>query len=260
MRKRQRQASLPGYELGDYIQESIAFLQEHEPAEGYFVGFSGGKDSIATLRLCQLAGVRHRAFYSCTRIDPPEVMRFIKREYPQVEWLFPKKSFYQYIQEKMPPLRHMRWCCDYLKKRPSNQVPLKSRVVGIRAEESFKRAQRPRIANYDGKRTHYKPIFHWPEWAVWDFIEAQKLPYPSLYDEGWNRIGCVCCPFIFGRHPAAIKRISLHKDRWPGLWRAFEHAVKRWFLYNRNGSDYAAQTPEDFWESYLTGTKIYKMK
>ena len=62
---RLRQAALPGFELGDYIRESVAFLREHEPPEGFFVGFSGGKDSIVTLALCRLAGVRHTAFYSC---------------------------------------------------------------------------------------------------------------------------------------------------------------------------------------------------
>jgi phosphoadenosine phosphosulfate reductase len=58
--------------------ESIAYLKEHEPPEGYFVGFSGGKDSIVALELCRMAEVKHLAFYSATGIDPPEVMRFIK--------------------------------------------------------------------------------------------------------------------------------------------------------------------------------------
>ena len=41
-----RQYSLPGYELRDYTTEAIAFLRDNEPPEGFFVGFSGGKDSI----------------------------------------------------------------------------------------------------------------------------------------------------------------------------------------------------------------------
>ena len=53
-----RQQSLPGYDTGDYIAESIDFLREHEPPEGYFVGFSGGKDSITALELCRMAGVK----------------------------------------------------------------------------------------------------------------------------------------------------------------------------------------------------------
>lgn len=98
-----RQASLPGFNLGDYIKESIDFLRTHEPPEGYFVGFSGGKDSITTLELCRLAGVRHQAFYTYTTIDPPEVVRFIRAHYPQVQWLRPAKSFFAFVATNAPP-------------------------------------------------------------------------------------------------------------------------------------------------------------
>lgn len=98
-----RQASLPGYDLGDYIRESIDFLRQHEPPEGYFVGFSGGKDSITTLQLCKLAGVSHQAFYTYTTIDPPEVVKFIRAHYPQVQWLRPAKSFFACVVTNAPP-------------------------------------------------------------------------------------------------------------------------------------------------------------
>lgn len=98
-----RQASLPGYDLGDYIKESIDFLRQNEPPEGYFVGLSGGKDSITTLKLCALAGVRHQAFYTYTTIDPPEVVRFVRAHYPQVHWLRPAKSFFACVATNAPP-------------------------------------------------------------------------------------------------------------------------------------------------------------
>ena len=98
-----RQASLPGYDLGDYIRESIDFLRQYEPPEGYFVGFSGGKDSITTLKLCALAGVRHQAFYTYTTIDPPEVVGFVRENYPQVQWLRPAKSFFACVATNAPP-------------------------------------------------------------------------------------------------------------------------------------------------------------
>ena len=47
-----RQAALPGFELGDYIRESVAFLREHEPPEGFFVGFSGGKETALSRLHC----------------------------------------------------------------------------------------------------------------------------------------------------------------------------------------------------------------
>lgn len=117
--KRSRQRSMiPLYKM---VEDSIAFIREHEPPEGYFVGFSGGKDSICTLELTRMAGVKHEAYYSCTGIDPPEVVKFIKQHYPDVKWLYPKMSFWEGIRKKNPPLRVTRWCCDVLKKNPSSK-------------------------------------------------------------------------------------------------------------------------------------------
>lgn len=42
------------------IDEAVRFIQSHEPPEGYFVAFSGGKDSIVTLELTRMAGVSHQ--------------------------------------------------------------------------------------------------------------------------------------------------------------------------------------------------------
>ena len=253
--KRQRQASLPGFDLEDYILESIEFLREHEPPEGYFVGFSGGKDSIVTLELCKMAGVKHEAFYSCTRIDPPEVVRFIREHHPEVKWLYPKMTFLAGIKRKCPPLRMNRWCCDVLKKAPADDNPLKHRVMGVRAEESVRRAQRGRISKFR-KQTTYKPIFHWKEWQIWEFIEKHKLPYPSLYDEGFHRMGCVICPFIMGRSPGAIRQRQESMRRWPGMWKAFEHAVKSWWEYKMAEGLRTAkksETANSYYTDYLNG-------
>lgn len=245
MRTTQRQYSF--ISLEEYEREAIVFLREHEPPEGYFVGFSGGKDSIVTLKLCQMAGVKHQAFYSCTGIDEPSVVRFIKQNYPYVTWLKPKIDFWQGIRKNGVPLRMRRWCCDALKKNPAKDIPLKMRVMGIRAEESVKRASRPRISSFS-KQTTFKPIFYWKEYHVWDFIEKYDLKYPDLYDNGASRIGCVICPYIFGESEATQKRLQIQKYKYKGIYAKFERYVYEWWS---SKSDWRVRNSEQGFAEFL---------
>lgn len=236
------------------VAESIDYLRRHEPEEGYYLGFSGGKDSIVSRALCETAGVKFQAYYSCTRIDPPEVVRFIRENYPDTIFLMPEVTFWAGIKAKMPPLRMARWCCDVLKKQPGISVPLPVRVMGIRAEESARRAARPREDKWKGQ-TQIKPIFSWKEYHVWDFIETHGLKYPSLYDEGFDRIGCVICPFIMGTTRSKIAKREESMRRWPGMWKAFRHACKEWFdaLDPELRPGQKCATFEEYYEAYLNG-------
>ena len=58
-------------------EEAIEFIRMHEPPEGYFLGFSGGKDSVVLYDLTQKAEVKFEAYYSSTGLDAP--VRFAMR-------------------------------------------------------------------------------------------------------------------------------------------------------------------------------------
>ena len=217
---------------------AIDFIREHEPPEGYFVGFSGGKDSIVVLDLVQRAGVKHQAYYSATGIDPPELVKFINEHYPYVIqkrpfFKMPRKypdwkgtrSFYGMIENIGYPTRQHRWCCDALKKSPSKKIPLNHRIMGIRAEESSNRAKLGQISKF-GKWVMIKPIFSWLEWEIWEYLEFNNLPYCSLYDEGFHRLGCVVCPFLCGKNQGNLNK---HRACWPKHYIAFEKVMLKLF-------------------------------
>lgn len=189
-----------------------------------------------------------------TSVDPPEVIRFVKQNYPEVELTKPKASIYHIAVEKgLLPTQRVRWCCDEYKE---NAGAGKVTLIGIRHQESTRRSKRneveissykfsgtlegfekyreerlkkkkrgrqPKgvnITNATSERTIgcisgkesllISPIIHWTVRDVWEFLnKVCQVPHCSLYDEGYSRIGCICCPMSQPRQK--IKEMK----RWP---------------------------------------------
>lgn len=220
------QTTLSGKTL---VEVSIERIREHEPEEGYFLAFSGGKDSIVCYRLAEMAGVKFTAHYAVTTIDPPEVTRFIREEYPQVIRDYPRykgerTNFYDLVARKGLPNRQVRWCCDVLKEHAGGAGS--TVILGVRAAESAKRANRPVFQNRDGKYI-LNPIIDWSDSDVWDFIHTQKLKYPSVYDEGFKRVGCILCPLA-----CRLRRIKEY-EKYPKHVKALEYAVDKFLEEKR---------------------------
>ena len=78
-----------------------------------------------------------------TSVDPPEVIRFVKQHYPEVELIKPKDSIYHIaVQKTLLPTQRIRWCCEEYKE---NAGAGKVTLIGIRHQESTRRAKRNEV-------------------------------------------------------------------------------------------------------------------
>ena len=198
----------------DKVANAIELLKMHEPPEGYYVAFSGGKDSIVMLDLIRKSGVKHESFYNCTTVDPPELVSFIKKEYPDIGWNMPKMSMWQLILHKgFPPTRVCRYCCSILKESGGAGRLV---VTGVRRAESSKRAGRRSVEHCSKKNmVTINPIVDWQDEDVWQYIKDNNMAYCLLYDEGFRRLGCIMCPL------AGKEGMLKEAKRWPKHYNAY---------------------------------------
>ena len=68
---------------------------------------------------------------------------------------------------------------------------------------------------YKRHKTTINPIIDWTDAEVWEFIRANKIPYCSLYDEGFRRLGCIGCPM------ASMNDREHEFIRWPKYKNAY---------------------------------------
>lgn len=150
-------------ELQEKVNKSIERLKAFEPEEGYYLAFSGGKDSVVCKALLEMAGCKFDATYRVTSVDPPELVRFIKEKHPDVIREVPRYSetyrneklagkpitMWNLIPEKlMPPTRLVRYCCSSLKESGGDG---RMTVTGVRWEESLKRRQNQGVVTFPDK-------------------------------------------------------------------------------------------------------------
>ena len=240
----------PTLYLPEKVRIAIARIREFEPTDGYYLADSGGKDSSVVLFLSQMAGVAFQSHYAFTGVDPPELLRFLREHHKETEWHRPERSMWQLIiKSRIPPSRRMRYCCDKLKECYGFGRTV---LTGIRWAESRNRSARGMVHPcLKGRgKSYVNPIIDWLEHEVWDFIRTYKVPYCSLYDEGFTRIGCVMCPL------ESSKKRQAEAVRFPGFYKAYMRTFEKMLEERRKaGKEGSWRTEEDVMDWYLSSGK-----
>lgn len=127
----------------DLIRKAEKLALAYDPENGYFNTFSGGKDSQCLYHIVKMSGVKFQTHMNLTSVDPPEVIRFVRTEYPDVILKKPSDSIFNLAVKKgILPTMRVRWCCaEYKETAGAGKVTL----IGIRHTESSRRAKRNEV-------------------------------------------------------------------------------------------------------------------
>lgn len=136
--------------------EDIALKHKSDTGEsGYYLAFSGGKDSLVVKTLMDMAGVYYESFYQVSTVDPPELVQYIKKYHPDVTFKHTRYhdgsrvTMWNLIPRKMmPPTRRFRYCCEYLKESGGDG---RFTVTGVRWAESVNRSRKQGLVTLMGK-------------------------------------------------------------------------------------------------------------
>ena len=132
-----------------------------------------------------------------------------------------KYGYSQFAYMVDAPFRVSERCCDIMKKRPSKQYHRETGrcpYLGMHADESTLRED---IWVKNGENVESTkipsstPLSIWTDRDIWDYIHANGLSYPSVYDMGYERTGCMFCCFGITRHPDRFLRLKqTHPKQW----------------------------------------------
>ena len=252
-------------ELTRKIDMSMKRIETFQRPEGLYLAFSGGKDSVVTKRLLDMSGAKYDSHYRVTSVDPPELVRFIRDQYGDVDREVPRDDMGEPItmwnlipRKLMPPTRLVRYCCEELKESGGEG---RMTVTGVRWAESKNREDNQGVVTIMSRSVHkeldgntdFRPTRQGGVMLMNDNDENRKLvefcyrrhkttlnPIIDWTDaEIWQFIRQekipYCCLYDEGFHrlgcigcPMATRRgRSIEFARWPKYKTAYLHAFEK---------------------------------
>ena len=189
--------------------KKIVVVPEAIQGKTIIISVSGGKDSTATMLAVREAGLEARYVFSDTGWEAKETyahLDVLRKEIGPIDVVGVEGGMLARIRGRSGfPARMQRWCTRELKIDPLREYHDKIvdetgtdtiNVVGIRAEESQRRADMP-VFGFDDTWNGYiwRPLMDWSVEEVLAVHHRHNIPINPLYEAGFSRVGCWPCIF-----------------------------------------------------------------
>ncbi len=201
-------------------------IREIKKFEGknVLVSFSGGKDSLVSLYLTILSGIKFKVFFLNTGLEFPETINYvnkIKEKYGiDMDIIDAGDAFFKSLNHFGPPGRDYRWCCKVCKLGPTTRYLINKGevyvIIGQRKYESFTRYKNSRQWENEWvpNQKAFSPIQNWDSLSIWLYIFYRNLEYNPWYEKGLWRIGCYLCPSQDMGDIEIVKKFYKDYKRW----------------------------------------------
>lgn len=226
--------------------------------------YSGGKDSDVMLELFKRSGAPYEVQHSLTTADAPQTVQHVKKVFRKLElngikakinyptYKGERISMWRLIpQKRMPPTRTVRYCCEILKENAGNARYV---ATGVRWAESTYRSSRAEfekvgknkkeVTNFSmvmmmndndarrrmteacmqKKKMTVNPIIDWENRDIWNYIRTEHIEVCSLYECGYDRVGCIGCPMAAKHRWKGFSDFPKYKQAY---MRAFDRMLKK---------------------------------
>lgn len=198
--------------MDQVVGEAVSFIRSTATSHDVplAVSFSGGKDSLATLLLVRDAGYAPPLLFVDTGLEFEETVRHVHETADQFDLPLHEEQagdvFWKAMEFFGPPARDFRWCCKTCKLGPTTRLIDRHfpdgvlSFIGQRRYESMQRSQKGRVWHnpWVEQQIGASPIQHWTALHVWLYLfrkqREEDIEWNPLYEEGFARIGCWCCP------------------------------------------------------------------
>ncbi|XP_008558280.1 uncharacterized protein LOC103578846 isoform X2 [Microplitis demolitor] len=145
-----------------------------------FLSFNGGKDCTVMLHLTA-------ALFKLRGLSPLLCLYVTDDPFPEMDEFVDKATHYYDIKliRKKKPIKSAVECLLEENKQ------LKATLMGIRKDDPGSESLEPFKTTDEGwpKIMRVSPILDWSYSQIWEFILKHKVPYCSLYDQGYTSLG-----------------------------------------------------------------------